>query len=108
MEYLYDVEDGLIMVKEYNDAAIYETSYDYDALGNLTLVTDSRGNQTQFQYNYLSQLINKIESEGTVHLDSFMGISKIERDFVIHQHIAIWGCGAVRFPRRDLHDHQVI
>ncbi|MCK4643916.1 RHS repeat-associated core domain-containing protein [bacterium] len=65
MEYLYDVEDGLIMVKEYNDAAIYETSYDYDALGNLTLVTDSRGNQSQFQYNYLSQLVNKIESDGS-------------------------------------------
>ncbi len=37
-----------------------------------------------------AQVIKIIESEGTAHLDSFVGISKIERDFVIHQHIAIW------------------
>ncbi|UCE36588.1 MAG: hypothetical protein JSW00_13870 [Thermoplasmata archaeon] len=36
------------------------------------------------------QVIDQIEAESSARLDSFMGISKIERDFVIHQHIIIW------------------
>lgn len=37
-----------------------------------------------------TQIIDMIGSEGEVHMDSFIGVSKIERDFVIHQHIVIW------------------
>lgn len=63
------------------------------------LVESSSRNQThtvmeegeeKIRLKHKKQIITKIESEGTAHLDSFMGISKIERDFVIHQHIAIW------------------
>jgi hypothetical protein len=36
------------------------------------------------------QITEKIESEGSATIDSFIGISKIERDFVIHQRIIIW------------------
>jgi hypothetical protein len=63
------------------------------------LVDSSSNNQThtvleegedKIRLKNKEQIIKKLESEGTVHLDSFMGISKIERDFVIHQHIAIW------------------
>jgi hypothetical protein len=46
--------------------------------------------EEKIRLKHKKQIIKKIESEGTAHLDSFMGISKIERDFVIHQHIAIW------------------
>jgi len=63
------------------------------------LVASSSNNQTRtvleegekrIRLTHMKQIIKKIESEGTAHLDSFMGISKIERDFVIHRHIAIW------------------
>jgi hypothetical protein len=63
------------------------------------LVQSSSNNQThtvlevgeeKIRLTDKGQIIEKLESEGTVHLDSFIGISKIERDFVIHQHIAIW------------------
>jgi hypothetical protein len=63
------------------------------------LVNSSSNNQThtvfeegeeKIRLTDKKQIIEKLESEGTVHLDSFIGISKIERDFVIHQHIAIW------------------
>ena len=36
------------------------------------------------------QITGQIESEGSAHLDSFIGLSKIERDFVIHRHLIIW------------------
>ena len=37
-----------------------------------------------------TQIKNQIEIEGSAHLDSFIGLSKIERDFVIHRRIIIW------------------
>lgn len=37
-----------------------------------------------------TQITTQIEAEGSAHLDSFIGMSKIERDFVIHRHIIIW------------------
>ena len=37
-----------------------------------------------------SQITDQIEAEGSATLDSFIGMSKIERDFVIHQRIIIW------------------
>lgn len=36
------------------------------------------------------QITSQIDAEGSAHLDSFIGLSKIERDFVIHRHIVIW------------------
>ena len=36
------------------------------------------------------QITKQIEEEGSARLDSFIGISKVERDFVIHRHIIIW------------------
>ncbi len=37
-----------------------------------------------------TQITSQIESDGKAHIDSFIGMSKIERDFVIHRHIIIW------------------
>lgn len=37
-----------------------------------------------------NQITKQIEMEGAAHLDSFVGMSKIERDFMIHRHIIIW------------------
>lgn len=37
-----------------------------------------------------NQITSQIESDGKAHIDSFIGMSKIERDFVIHRHIIIW------------------
>ncbi|UCE73061.1 MAG: hypothetical protein JSV56_08450 [Methanomassiliicoccales archaeon] len=37
-----------------------------------------------------AQIITQIESDSSARMDSFIGLSKIERDFVIHKHIIIW------------------
>ncbi len=36
------------------------------------------------------QITGHIKAFGSVSLDSFVGVSKIERDFVMHRHIVIW------------------
>jgi hypothetical protein len=36
------------------------------------------------------QILAQIENEGEAKLDTFVGLSKIEADFVVHQHIVIW------------------
>jgi hypothetical protein len=36
------------------------------------------------------QILAKIGDEGEAKLDTFVGLSKIEQDFVVHQHIVIW------------------
>jgi hypothetical protein len=36
------------------------------------------------------QITSETANGGEVHLDSFLGLSKVERDFVIHKHIIIW------------------
>jgi hypothetical protein len=44
------------------------------------------------------QILAKIEEEGEAKLDTFVGLSKIEQDFVVHQHIVIWkNPGTVRY-----------
>ena len=37
-----------------------------------------------------NQIMTLMEEKGQASLDSFVGLSKIERDFVVHQHIVIW------------------
>ena len=63
------------------------------------LVTSSQNNQTytlievgeeSVRLQEKSQITNQIEAEGSATIDSFVGMSKIERDFVIHQRIIIW------------------
>ncbi|UCE74857.1 MAG: hypothetical protein JSV56_03930 [Methanomassiliicoccales archaeon] len=50
-----------------------------------------------------NQILKQIEAEGTANLDTFVGLSKIERDFVIHQHIVIWkNPGYERYQRASL------
>jgi hypothetical protein len=36
------------------------------------------------------QITSQTANGGTARLDSFLGLSKVERDFVVHKHIIIW------------------
>lgn len=36
------------------------------------------------------QITSQTANGGEAHLDSFVGLSKVERDFVVHKHIIIW------------------
>jgi hypothetical protein len=56
----------------------------------LSATQDSTDAEERVRLKNENQILQLIEKEGTAHLDTFVGISKIERDFVIHQHIAIW------------------
>ena len=44
--------------------AALRTSYTYDAVGNVTSVVDPRGNDTQFVYNQLNQLMRELSPPG--------------------------------------------
>lgn len=50
-----DAYDRLAKVEEHNAAATYTTLYDYDALDNLTKVTDAASNIRAFAYDGLSR-----------------------------------------------------
>jgi len=56
----------------------------------LTVGNDSRDDSKRIRLKHEDQILKGIERDGTAHVDTFVGISKIERDFVIHQHIALW------------------
>lgn len=50
-----------------------------------------------------SQITDQIKAEGSATIDSFIGLSKIERDFVIHQRIIIWqNPGFKKYQRSSL------
>ncbi|MEE9151557.1 MAG: hypothetical protein V3U20_06975 [Thermoplasmata archaeon] len=51
------------------------------------------------------QITSQIEAEGTAQIDSFVGLSKIEHDFVIHRHIIIWqNPGYERYQKASFFD----
>jgi hypothetical protein len=52
-----------------------------------------------------TQITSQIETDGRAHIDSFIGLSKIERDFVIHRHIIIWrNPGFERYEKASFFD----
>jgi hypothetical protein len=82
--------------------------------GYLTkLVRSSRENRAHIvvwvddekkKLTHSNQIRAQIKSEGAAKLDSFLGISKVERDFVIHKHIIIWGNpGLRRYKKASLY-----
>ncbi|UCB57641.1 MAG: VCBS repeat-containing protein [Candidatus Omnitrophota bacterium] len=52
-----DAYGNLIKVEEFNGTEIYLTSYIYDALDNLTFITDTQGNTSAITYDSLSRKI---------------------------------------------------
>jgi hypothetical protein len=49
------------------------------------------------------QIMQLIAETGQAHIDSFIGLSKVERDFVVHKHIIIWkNPGLKRYERAHL------
>lgn len=53
----YDAYGRIIKIEEHNGTQIYNTLYEYDALGNLTKVTDNQNNITQIWYDSLGRKI---------------------------------------------------
>lgn len=51
----FNANGNLIQVDEHNGSAIYTTNYNYDELGNLTLLTDAQGNVRSFVYDSLGR-----------------------------------------------------
>jgi hypothetical protein len=50
-----------------------------------------------------TQIMKIIYEIGEAHLDSFVGLSKVERDFVVHKHIVVWrNPGSKRYDRSPL------
>jgi hypothetical protein len=56
----------------------------------LLAVDDAAEGNKRIQLKHRDQIRERKREHGTAHIDTFVGISKIERDFVIHQHIAVW------------------
>ncbi len=51
------------------------------------------------------QITDRIEGEGSARIDTFVGLSKIERDFVVHQRIIIWqNPGFEKYRKASLFD----
>jgi RHS repeat-associated protein len=50
-----DVDDRIMAVVEYNHGAPITTTYDYDPLGQITLVKDDRGNRTTVEYDLVGK-----------------------------------------------------
>lgn len=53
----YDAYGRIVKAEENNSGQIYKTFYEYDALGNLTKVTDNQNNVTQIRYDSLGRKI---------------------------------------------------
>jgi hypothetical protein len=63
-----------------------------------------RENNVKIKLSDKDQILTQIIDEGQVRLDSFVGLSKIERDFVVHQHIVIWeNPGLDKYKRAPLY-----
>ncbi|MBI5144971.1 MAG: hypothetical protein HZA27_02155, partial [Candidatus Omnitrophica bacterium] len=58
-----DAYERLISVKEKNKSEEYTTSYNYDALDNLSLITDHLGNKFEFFYDSLRQRIKMVDPD---------------------------------------------
>jgi YD repeat-containing protein len=56
-----DAYENLVSVLEYNDGEIYTTNYGYDALQNLTSITDALANVRSFTYDGLSRRLTAQE-----------------------------------------------
>ncbi|MEM9951281.1 MAG: RHS repeat-associated core domain-containing protein [Chloroflexota bacterium] len=56
--------NGLDLVETYLDERIGQTTYEYDQAGNVTRIIDATGEQTNFAYNALDQLIAKRLANG--------------------------------------------
>ncbi|WP_243374939.1 SpvB/TcaC N-terminal domain-containing protein [Geotalea sp. SG265] len=50
-----DVDDRIMAVVEFNHGAPITTTYDYDPLGQITLVKDDRGNRTTVEYDLVGK-----------------------------------------------------
>jgi len=53
-----DASGRLIKVEEFNGTEVYATVYQYDALGNLTTVTDAQGHLTRITYDSLGRKLS--------------------------------------------------
>ena len=51
---------------------------------------DSDESQKMERLKHETQITEQMAAFRTARLETFVGLSKIERDFVVHQHISIW------------------
>ncbi len=54
-DYEKDARGNLVRVNEYSGSEVYQTSYEYNGLNNLTKITDALGNVRNFTYDYLGR-----------------------------------------------------
>ncbi|MBD3249179.1 hypothetical protein GF336_03980, partial [Candidatus Woesearchaeota archaeon] len=55
--YVEDAYGDIVKVREYNQGEVYVTKYDYDALGNLLNITDTKNNKITYSYDTLGRKI---------------------------------------------------
>jgi len=53
-----DAAGRIIKIEEFNDGQTYETTYEYDTLGNLIRTIDTLGNEVSIQYDSLGRKIS--------------------------------------------------
>lgn len=74
-DFIHDAFRNLTQVNEYNATTTYATAYTYDALGNLTRITDALSNLRNFTYDGLSRLTGSedlhVSGDGTFGSYSF-------------------------------------
>ncbi len=67
-EFDKDAYGRVITVREYNENEIYNTTYEYDSLGNLVKITDNLDNEWQYEFDSLGRRISQEDPDsGTVN-----------------------------------------
>ncbi len=75
--YVFDKVGRLKMVIESPGTYGYETTYEYDTLGNLLSFKDNRTNKTKYQYDILNRLTNEIYPDGSKYIYAYDKLGNI-------------------------------
>ena len=60
----YDLKDQLLTVTQGSGEKASTSSYTYDSVGNVTLVTNGNGKDTSYSYDQLSNLVERMTNLG--------------------------------------------
>ncbi|MDP9912417.1 YD repeat-containing protein [Variovorax boronicumulans] len=84
--YLYDAQGQLLQVRSGvtagNANGLSQISYAYDALGNVTLVTDGEGHKVALQYDDHGNLTREVDSAGDTRVRTYNGADQLLTDTI--------------------------
>jgi YD repeat-containing protein len=84
--YLYDAQGQLLQVRSgvtaANATGLSQISYAYDAVGNVTLVTDGEGHKVTLQYDGRGNLTREVDSAGDTRVRTYNGANQLLTDTI--------------------------